>query len=103
VTAGVEADGENKVVSLHKGIPADDIPAGLRRLADTIEAGMVDDMPVITTAVVVLGHSADKLEAGRPGEEGEVAHQSSWAMYGFGPRCDTFTIRGLLATSVTGE
>lgn len=95
-----EAAGTN-VVSLHAGIPADDIVAGLRRLADTIEAGEVEDIPVVTTAAVVLGHTSQSKEAGENGEEGQVIHKSYFALYGFGPRCDTYTIRGLLATAAS--
>lgn len=80
-----------EVIALRKAIIADDVAAGLRGLADRLEAGELD-YPV-TTCIVLTGHTADKLE------DGVVLHRSDHDMWAYGPRCDTFTIRGLIATA----
>ena len=86
------------VVALHKPKPCDDVVSGLRGLADRIERGEID-WPV-TTAVVVLGHT----DAERPaGEDGVSLQQNHWDTYGYGPRTDSFTVRGLLATVIHND
>jgi hypothetical protein len=80
------------ILQLHKPKPCDDTVAMLRQLADDIEAGEID-FPV-TTCVVLLGHT----NAERPGEGQELLQEMFWRTYGFGPRTDTFTVRGLMAT-----
>lgn len=81
------------VLSLHKAAVQDDIVAGLRSLADSIERGEVGDMPVITTCVVALGHSSVT-----SGSDDCLLHDVTSDMYSWGPRKDVFTVRGLLAT-----
>lgn len=66
----------------------------LRKTADSIEAGEID-FPV-TTAVLVLGHT----DSERP-EGGQLLQESFWQTFGFGPRTDSFTVRGLLNTVLT--
>lgn len=80
------------VLQLKKPIAADDVTAGLRGLADRIEAGEIE-FPV-STCLVILGHTKE-------GWEGDnVIHSSDHELFGYGPRCDTFTVRGLLTTAV---
>jgi hypothetical protein len=79
------------VLQLHKPKPCDDIVDGLRKLADRIEAG---EHGLISTAIVCLGHTFDS----EPDSEGFVSHCSDNELFGYGPRCDTFTVRGLLLT-----
>jgi hypothetical protein len=81
------------IVSIQKPFAPDDIVAGLRKLADKIEAG---DYDLRTTCLVVLGHTEDRTE-----ETGDKAHCSDFELFGYGPRCDTFTTRGLLLTAAT--
>ena len=81
-----------KVVQLHKPFAPDDMVDGLRKLADQIEAG---EYGLRTTCLVVLGHTADK--PGESSKEEEVEYD----VFGYGPRCDTFTTRGLLLTAAT--
>lgn len=84
-----------KVVQLHKPPPCADVVATLRRIADDIEAGRHGDWPV-STAVVVIGHSDAEYN------DGETRMQRSyWDTYGAGPRADSFTVRGLLATVIS--
>lgn len=80
------------VLQLKKPIAADDVVAGLRGLAGMIEAGDIE-FPV-STCLVILGHTKE----GRDGDH--VIHSSDHELFGYGPRCDTFTVRGLLATAV---
>lgn len=80
-------------IQLHTSFEPDDIVKGLRQLADTIENGQVENMPVITTCLVMLGHTRSKLEA-----DGSKTLYYDTKYYGFGERCDTFTTRGLAAT-----
>lgn len=81
------------VVALHKEKPCSDVTATLRRIADEIEAG---DIPwPVTTAIVVLAHRDEK-----PTGESSFLEHEQWQTYGFGPRCDTFTCRGVLATVI---
>lgn len=81
------------VVQLHKERPCNDVAATLRRVADRIEAGEHGDWPV-TTCVIVIGHT----DAEVPGDDGIIMQQNYWDTYGAGPRCDAFTVRGLLQT-----
>lgn len=83
-----------EVLQLHKTPPAADVPATLRRLADSIEAGELS-WPV-TTAVIVLGHCDSEVPVGN----GELRQEAFWSTYGAGPRTDVFTVRGLLASVV---
>ncbi len=82
----------DKVITLHPIPKQNDIVEGLRNLADAIEAGTVEDMPVITTVVCLLGHTDSKLE-----EDGSIGRYIDFDRYAWGPRCDSFTIGGLLA------
>jgi hypothetical protein len=81
------------IVSISKPFAPDDICAGLRKLADQVEAG---EYGLKTTCLVVLGHTED-----RPESNGDKTHCSDYEMFGYGPRCDTFTTRGLLLTVAT--
>lgn len=83
------------VLQLHKPAPCEDVVSTLRRIADDIEAGKHGDWPV-TTAVVVLGHSDAETNDGD-----NRLQRSYWDTYGAGPRCDSFTVRGLLATVIS--
>lgn len=87
----------DKITLLHKEPVQSDIVTGLRNLADKIEKGEVEDMPVITTCVLALGHTHDKLY-----DNGELGHSATYDLYSWGPRCDTFTVRGLLQTCLNG-
>jgi hypothetical protein len=82
----------SNIVAIQKPFAPDDIIEGLRKLADRIEAG---EYGLRTTCLVVLGHTEDK-----PAPDGKV-HASDFEMFGYGPRCDTFTTRGLLLTAAT--
>lgn len=83
------------VIQLHETPPCADAAATLRRIADDIEAGEHGDWPV-TTAVLVIGHTDAEVP------EGDVRVQRSyWHTYGAGPRCDVYTVRGLLMTAIT--
>lgn len=62
---------------------APDIVAGLRSLADEIEAKGAD--APVTTCVVLLGHTW--VEGDQP--------NASLGKYVFGPRTDPFTVQGL--------
>lgn len=81
------------VVQLHQSYPAQDIASTLRLIADQIEAGKHG---LITTAVVCIGHTEDK-----PGDDGERLMRDTYEIFGAGPRCDIFTVRGLLLTCAT--
>jgi hypothetical protein len=81
------------VVALHQERPCANVAYALRDIADQIERGEIA-WPV-TTAVLLLGHTGPE----RPSdEEGEYKEESHWTTYGFGPRRDIFTCRGLMAT-----
>jgi hypothetical protein len=86
----------DKVLTLHPTPQQNDIVAGLRNLADKIEAGTVEDMPVITTVVCLLGHTESKLET-----NGDIGRYLDYAEYAWGPRCDTFSVVGLMAYAIT--
>lgn len=81
------------VVPLRPAKPCDDIAGSLRRLADDIEAD--SDHP-ITTCVVVMGHTDAETN---PDENGSCYASTYWRVHGYGPRTDTFTVRGLLASA----
>ena len=81
------------VVEIRKPFAPDDIVAGLRKLADEIEAG---EYGLRTTCLVVLGHTDDRMA-----ESGDKMHGCDFELFGYGPRCDTFTTRGLLLTAAT--
>lgn len=83
------------IVALHKAKPCDDVVSGLRGLADRIEAGEVD-WPV-TTCIVVIGHTERE---SLPDDDGICLQGSRWDTYGYGPRTDIFTSRGLLMTAM---
>ena len=68
--------------------PADDIVSALRAIADDLENGQYG---LMTTAVVVLGHTEEDYRTGEVGETIQV--------HGLGPRHDPFTVRGLLAAA----
>jgi len=82
------------VVHLHQERPCSEVPATLRRIADDIEAGRHGDWPV-TTCVLVIGHTGPEI----PDPDGNLAQENFWRTYGAGPRCDSFTTRGLLMTA----
>jgi hypothetical protein len=86
---------ETKVVTLHQPFAPDEIPATLRRIADQIEKG---EYGVVTTCLVVTGHTSDK-----PMPDGDKLQQERYELFGCGPRCDAFTVRGLLLTVATRE
>lgn len=81
------------ILQLHKPKPCADVSATLRRIADQVDAGEHGDWPV-TTCVVLLGHT----DAEVPTENGDLTQASYWTTFGAGPRCDSFTVRGLMAT-----
>ena len=83
------------IISLHSPKPADDISETLRRIADDLDLGKYE-FPV-TTAVLLLGHTDSEVPVG----DGIMSQQTYWKTYGLGPRCDTFTVRGLIATCMT--
>lgn len=82
------------ILALHKSKPADDVTSSLRRLADIIESGEIE-WPV-TTCIVLLAHADAEIPSG----DHELGQRSYWKMYGYGPRCDTFTVRGVIATAL---
>lgn len=90
------------VIKLHKQPVQTDLVRGLRNLADKLEAnggaGIGEDMPVITTMVVLAGHT---VVTHLP--EGDLAHEVFWELWSWGPRCDAFTVRGLMATVLKGH
>ena len=90
-----EAEGsdEAKIVALRKSFAPDEIPATLRRIADDIEAG---EFGLMTTCLVVLGHTEDRIES-----SGDKMQRDVHELFGCGPRCDAFTVRGLLLTAAT--
>lgn len=73
--------------------PCDEIPATLRRIADAIEAG---DYGLATTCVIGIGHTSQ-----RPDGDGNIEQSDEFELFGCGPRCDIFTVRGLLLTLAT--
>ena len=81
------------ITPIKKPFAPDDIVGGLRKLADQIEAG---DYGLRTTCLVVLGHTGESMDC-----SGDRVHGSDYEMFGYGPRCDTFTTRGLLLTVAT--
>ena len=81
------------VVKLHQERPCSDVVFALRDIAKQIEDGEIE-WPV-TTAVLLLGHTGSEKPGG---EEGEYSEEMHWQSYGFGPRRDVFTCRGLMAT-----
>lgn len=82
------------IIKLHQEHPSSDIPATLRRIADDIEAGKIWDRP-ITTCVVMLGHTGAERCC-----EGVLHDQAFWTTFAMGPRVDTFTVRGLMASAM---
>jgi hypothetical protein len=64
-------------------------------LADQIEA---DEYGLKTTCVVLLGHTDDKMA-----ETGDMMHRMDYEIFGYGPRCDTFTVAGLLTTAAVNH
>jgi hypothetical protein len=83
----------SNVTQIAKPFAPDEIPATLRRIADEVEQG---EYGLMTTCLVVLGHTSD-----RPGDDGDKVHQERHELFGCGPRCDMFTVRGLLLTVAT--
>lgn len=65
----------------------------LRRIADEIEAG---DYGLMTTCLVVLGHTEERVV-----DNGDKEQRSDFELFGCGPRCDSFTTKGLLLTAAT--
>lgn len=85
----------SNIVELKKPFAPDDIPATLRRIADEVEKG---EFGLMTTCVIALGHTAD-----RPSGDGWKVQSERYQLFGCGPRCDMFTVRGLLLTVATQE
>lgn len=83
----------SNIVPISKPFAPDDIPSTLRRIADEFEK---DEYGLMTTCLVVLGHTEDK-----PAEDGGKLQRERHELFGCGPRCDAFTIRGLLLTVAT--
>lgn len=83
----------NNIVALRKPFAPDDIPSTLRRIADEYEKG---EYGLKTTCLVVMGHTEDK-----PAEGGGKLQREMYELFGCGPRCDAFTVRGLLLTVAT--
>lgn len=83
------------ILKLHSEPIQSDIVAGLRNLADKIERGAVEDMPVVSTCVVVLGHSSSKTLA-----DDERGHEVWHDLYSWGPRSDPIAVRGFLSTAL---
>ncbi len=81
------------VVPIRPQHEADDIVQALRNIADDIEAGEFD---LVTTAVVVLGHT-ETVGSG----DGYTTELERCELFGVGPRHDIFTVRGLLSTAIT--
>lgn len=86
------------VVSLSqkRPTPTHDIPTILRNLADSVEKGEVEGMDVVTTCVVLLGHSRDVVR-----EDGSVDRFFDREQFTAGPRCDALTVAGLLAMGLS--
>ncbi len=82
------------ILALHTPKPADNVVHGLRKLADMIEAG--EFTYPVTTCVAVIGHTDGETPIG----DGRYAQESHWNVFGYGPRNDTFTVRGLLASAL---
>jgi hypothetical protein len=83
------------IVPIAKPFAPDDVPATLRRIANDIEQG---EHGLMTTCLVVLGHTADG-----PVQDGVKLQKERYELFGCGPRCDSFTVRGLLLTVATRE
>lgn len=81
------------VTPIRKPFAPDDVPATLRRIADEIAAG---DHGLVTTCLVVTGHTEE-----RPADDGGKLQRDAFELFGCGPRCDIFTVRGLLLTVAT--
>ena len=84
-----------EITPIQKPFAPDDIPRTLRRIADEIEAG---EFGIITTCLVGLGHTSE-----RPEKDGIKMQRERHELFGCGPRCDAFTVRGLLLTLATRE
>lgn len=84
----------DNIVALKRDIPASEVVATLRRIADDIEGGD-PDWPV-TTAVLLLGHAYEKPDG--------ADRITGWHLrtHGVGPRADVFTVRGMLASALSG-
>ncbi len=83
----------SNIVELRPTFPADDIAPTLRRIADDIEKG---EYGLVTTCLVALGHTETK-----PDGNGDIAQSDTYELFGCGPRCDIFTVRGLALTVAT--
>lgn len=81
----------SNITPIRKPFAPDDIPQTLRRIADDIEKG---EFGLMTTCVVVLGHTEQRQEP-----DGSMLQRADYELFGCGPRCDTFTVRGLLMTA----
>ena len=79
------------VVELHPTLTCENIVAGLRVLADEIEAGEYDIVP--TLAVVVLGEEGERKD--RDG----ITEHFNWRTHGFG-KGSYFSWKGLLASAM---
>lgn len=97
-------EGASKVIShlagvtpIRKPIAATNVSASLRKLADDIDAGL-PDFQVITTCVVLLGHTYSE---SNPDKNGNMEQRVDFSTRGFGSRCDTFTVRGLMASCLS--
>lgn len=88
---------KNVIVSLasRRATPADDIPATLRQIADDIETGKVENMDIVTTCVVILGHTRDETD-----RDGTTLHWFDRELFACGPRRDAFTVAGLMSMAL---
>lgn len=88
---------DDKVVQLIKTPVQHDIVAGLRRLADNLEreGAAAYDMDAVSTVHVILGHT--RTVPANNGSE-DLEQSCEWTTFSWGPRCDPFTVRGLMAT-----
>lgn len=81
------------ITPIRKPFAPDDAPATLRRIADELEAG---EHGLVTTCLVVMGHTEGKVM-----DDGGKLRTDEYVLYACGPRCDSFTVRGLLLTVAT--
>jgi len=78
-------------VPLRPVLGAENVSATLRRIADQIEQG---EYGPIATAALCLGNTRSV-----PNNEGGERLSADHELFGLGPRCDIFSIRGLLLTA----
>ena len=84
----MDNDNEPKIVALRTAPACEDIAKTLRVIADEIDSG---EYGLLTTAVVVIGHTEEK-----PPKGDYFMTRERYYTFGMGPRQDPFTIRGML-------